>query len=399
MQLSDLTVEVRDVTLTRRGQIRPEDLNLTATLLYNNTGEWSVTLPISHPMASVLMTPGSGIIVSTPTDILFSGPSTNPTYQVSTDQPYGMITVTGATDDIVLNDRLVFGDPSSTQDRTSNVVDKQTGIAEDVIYHFVNVNAGPGAVAARRVAGLSMGANGHRGHNIALAGKFQQLGDFISPHASNSGLGFRVVQRGDGNLVFETYAVQDKTKLIRLDTANNTLGGVSVSLAPPTATEAVIYAASPSTTRYWTSYEHPIAGSSTVESIWGRTVERLSTVSIDSTDAKDATKTETAFETAAGAVVVSHATLGTVAAVVTPMSDDTMSFGRDWGIGDEVTVICWLGEYQAVVTGATLQANSDGFSFAVAIGDLSLIHQVSSDPRVTQLMRRIQKLETYAATS
>ena len=83
MQITDLTIEVRDKTLKRIGKIPDGLVKGTFTPVHNGVGSWSLSLPAQHPLAQVLRTPGSGIIVTGPDDVLLSGPMTNPSVKAS----------------------------------------------------------------------------------------------------------------------------------------------------------------------------------------------------------------------------------------------------------------------------------------------------------------------------
>src|ERR1044072_9035214 len=102
MRLSDLTVEVRDKSLARVGAIRPEELILELADEFNNVGTWKLTLAIEHPLASVLRTPGAGIIVTGPTDVLMSGPMTKSEYASTPEDPGGSTVFEGVSDTCIL---------------------------------------------------------------------------------------------------------------------------------------------------------------------------------------------------------------------------------------------------------------------------------------------------------
>lgn len=76
MELNNLTVEVRDVNLVRRGQIEDRYLDCKLEPKYLAPGNWTVKLPNEHPMADVLAEPGSGIIVTHTelVDVVSDGP-------------------------------------------------------------------------------------------------------------------------------------------------------------------------------------------------------------------------------------------------------------------------------------------------------------------------------------
>ncbi|UVK61355.1 minor tail protein [Microbacterium phage Gingerbug] len=75
MRVDDLTVEVRDRTLKRVGQITPRYLDLKARTKWCGVGEWTVTLPGNHPMVPYLAEPGSGLLVTGPSGEVLHPPT------------------------------------------------------------------------------------------------------------------------------------------------------------------------------------------------------------------------------------------------------------------------------------------------------------------------------------
>jgi microcystin-dependent protein len=152
----EFTVEVRDITLARVGQILPEDLNLTVSELFNNVGSWTLVLANGHPMVPVLRTPGAGIIITRVDTgaVLTSGPVDSPTLDVSATSPGGTVTFTGVTDSVILSDRLAYPDPTTPNAAAQSVAnDTRTGTAEDLMYAYVDQNIGPSAMAPNFLTG------------------------------------------------------------------------------------------------------------------------------------------------------------------------------------------------------------------------------------------------------
>lgn len=387
MNVNDLVAEVRDGTLKRLGIIQPEDLDLTFTVLFNNVGQWTLTLSSDHERAIDLLTPGAGLIVYGPDDVLFSGPTTSPAYALTADAPRGLLTITGVTDDIHLADRLCYPLPSQPDvTKQTAAHDARTGDVESVIHGYVNANLGPGAPAVRRHPYLTMGTNSHRGPNTSQAARFETLGPYVADIAKLANLGFRIVQRNAG-LVFETYAVTDRSKFIRLDVLNDTLAAQTLAITAPTATEVIVGGQGDLTDR--TFYQGTSDAAQAAEAAWGRRIE----VFVDQTQTDD----QQVYVDAATQVLADQG-FTNIAAGVQPMdnTDSQMVFGRDWTLGDNVAIVGLLGEYTAPVSGMAVSANSDGFSQAVAIGDISRLDTNVLDPRVAALARRVAQLERSA---
>jgi hypothetical protein len=152
----EFTVEVRDKTLARVGQILPEDLNLTVNETFNNVGSWTLVLANGHPMVPTLRTPGAGIIVTRVDTgaVLFSGPVVSPSLEVSTAAPDGTVTISGVSDSVILADRLAYPSPTigdATAQTSSN--DTRTGIAEDLMFAYVDQNIGPSVIPPNILSG------------------------------------------------------------------------------------------------------------------------------------------------------------------------------------------------------------------------------------------------------
>ncbi|WP_030560023.1 Gp37-like protein, partial [Streptomyces exfoliatus] len=84
-------------------------------------------------------------------------------------------------------------------------------VAETAMRTLVNVNAGPGALASRKNALLTLAANGNRGPAITRQlNQFDSLFAVLQDIANAAGLGFRVAQVGSG-LQFQVYEPVDRS--------------------------------------------------------------------------------------------------------------------------------------------------------------------------------------------
>lgn len=389
MQLTDIAVEVRDRDLKRLGLIRPEELRMGASILFNNVGSWSVNLPAQHPLASALRRPGAGIICYGPNDTLFSGPAIAPTFTANKSDPFGTVTVEGVTDEIALADALSFPDPTNPDPTTQTLAhDIRSGPAESVIYGFVNANIGPGAPATRRKAKLIMGANKGRGSTIKKSARFPVLGSLIQEIALADSLGFRVVQRGD-NLVFEVYEVQDRSKVIRLDIMNNTLAAQTLAVKPPDVTQVIVAGQGELTERAF--YAASNADALQAELDWGRRIERF----VDQRQTDDFNE----YVTKANEVLAAGG-FTQLGVKLEPMDDSTMRFGTDWNLGDKVSAVTDIGEYPGITTGFVLAADADGFKVGAILGDpTSTDGTGSTEQLVKTTAKRLDQLERNAEVS
>lgn len=384
MKLDDITVLVRDKALARQGIIVNNELNLEASIDHNNVGSWKLTLHAEHPMADVLRTPGSGIIVQSREDVLFSGPVEMPELAITADDPGGTITFSGVTDTVALADTLAYSDPAHEAGAQTKNSDRRTGKSETLMHAYVNANIGPGATAARRKAGLIMGADLARGSTVTKTPIFQPLGALLSELAIEDGLGlgFRIVQRAD-NLVFETYQVTDKTAEIRLDARNGNLASQKVSTSPPGLTVAIVGGQGNAESRQLGEYTTP--ASVAAQASWGRRIERF----IDQRSESDP-----AALAAAGKEVLDDQGMSGISVQAVPVEDSFMEFGKDWFLGDRISMVVDDQELAADVTGFIFKVNSDGFKVGVVIGDPQAITPTAAlAGRVSNVESRISAIE------
>lgn len=383
MRLDDLTVEVRDKNLTRVGLIRPEELILSVDSLANNVGTWQLTLPVEHSLALPLSSPGAGLIVTLGNDVLMSGPMTTPTRTATSADPAGTLTVQGVSDDITLADALAFPQPSNADPATQTVNnDARTGPAETLMHAYVTANIGPSAPAARRNARLVMGPNLARGASIHKVARFIVLGTLLEQLATPAGLGFRVVQRGS-NLQFETYQVADRTKTIRLDVYNNSLSSQKVAVSAPSVTWALVAGQGEGTARQM--YVRTNTEATAAQAAWGRRIERF--IDQRQTDDVDALKQ-------AGDEALADGGFTGVNVQVVAMDDATMVYGRDWFLGDRVTVVVGTGEVTSNVTGFRLRADRSGVRLGALLGKRSEFNEdAAQNARLGDLERRVSYLE------
>ncbi|WP_327068719.1 siphovirus ReqiPepy6 Gp37-like family protein [Kitasatospora sp. NBC_01302] len=375
---------MRDKALARQGVIRPEELVLELQDTFNNVGTWKLSLAAEHPLTTVLRTPGSGIIVTGPTDVLMSGPTVKSELASTPDDPAGTVSFEGVSDSITLSDTLAWPEPSNPDASAQKVShDIRTGPAETLMQDFVNANCGQYAPAARRKAGLRMGGSLGRGATLTKKARFPVLGDLLSEIALVAGLGFRIVQRGN-QLVFETYQVTDRSKTIRLDARNRTLSGQRVAISPPGVTRVLVAGQGDLTNRQFLQVDD--ATSVAAEADWGRRIEKF----VDQRNTNDVTELKQA-----GTEALADSGFTGIAVQAVPVEDSTMRFGIEWYLGDRVGVVVEGQELASTVTGMLLKANADGFKVGALLGDPAGFtlgaaltrHMQTTDARVSALER------------
>jgi hypothetical protein len=201
MTFNDWHVYSRDPNGVRQGEI-DDFLDLELIPTYCDVGTWSMSLNANALQADNMMLPGWGIVVVRDGLTLFSGPSRVRTSTVNAQT--NQIELSGVDDNVWLKGRVVSPVPAGPP-YTSQAYDVRTGVASTVIQAYVNANAGPGAVAQRRVPNLTMGTDPAAGSSVTGNGRWDNLLVFIQTLAVSGGIGFKIVQSSN-SLVFTTFA-------------------------------------------------------------------------------------------------------------------------------------------------------------------------------------------------
>lgn len=369
MRPEDLTVEVRDRNLNRKGQILPEDLDLKAVIRWAGVGEWTLNLPQEHPMVEHLMEPGSGIVVTGPTGPdtigpIFSGPRIPATRKRDQKDPEGTLTFKGVTDDVILDDTLAFPSPDVADPAAQTAAnDTRTGQTESLMRQYVAYNACYTHAPAGRLVGLRTkfklaGSDLGRGVNTAKSPRFQNLLELLQELAAEGTLGFRVLQVG-AFLEFQVVPVLDLRATIRLDLENGTITSEEVQDQGPTLTYAVVAGQGEGIER--TMITRTRDTQATEELQWGRRIERFF-------DRRD---TDNLLELQAKGDEELATTGAGVAVKLIPSDEQTMRYLIDWNVGDWVTAVVNGQETWSVVTEAVIVANSKFTGVGASIGDVT----------------------------
>jgi hypothetical protein len=374
------------------GTITPKFLKLNATLRHNEVDAWSLQLPGSHPMVPYLRTEGAGIIVTQrlangSVRTMLSGPTSKPNRKRNAENPDGIVTITGVSDDIVLADAMAWGDPAHALNAQASSNDARVGPAETLMHAYVNANVGPGALSARRSgfrAYVTMGTNGAHGASSQKSPRFQNLLELLQELATLNSLRFKLVQVGSA-LVFQTELTTDATALVRLNIENGTLESEEVEASPPTVTRVIVAGQGEGTAR--TLIERTSSEATAAEASWGRVIEAF----------KDQRNTDVTAELNQAGDEAIEAGAGIWAIRASASDAQLMRYGQEWQEGDLVTVVLDGAEYPVQVTAAAMVVGPDAIKVGAAIGDVaSLDSGAQLESRVTTVESRVGNLERNA---
>lgn len=391
MLVDDLIVEVRDGSYIRQGQFVAADLgNFLVVPRANSIGSWSIDLPdsieldngsvVPHPLCLLLRTPASGIVVTDPTGVIFSGPMRSAIHSSTTDDPGGTWTLSGVSDATVIAECEAWPEPSNPDGTTQTVAnDVRTAAAETLLHQFLSANIGPTASAARKNPILTLGTDLARGPLLTKSPRYQNMLELFQEITAGTDLLFDIVQVGD-LLQLRTWEADDLTDDIRMDIANNQLDSLKYQYAAPGVTVVNVLGQDQGVDRQFV--QRTSAASLAAAALWGLRIEKT----LDQRQTDDVTELEQA-----GDEDLANEGDTITSLQIVPSDDQQQSFN----VGDYVTVVVGTEEVAAQVTEKPIQLTAgSGVFVGATVGDPYAFDWESLiDSQVTDLTKRLSALE------
>jgi len=247
--MATYVVLARNADYTIAGALRT--YALSATLNFNAVGSIEIGVPLEvcptgWPHA------GAGVVVVRDNQVWASGTWDQQAYSWSADSESddggpGKLTLTFDTDLGRLAYRIVYPKPdvSWTDQQDLGAADDDSGAwyeasgnAETLLRNLVNLNAGAGAVAARREPHLTLDVIAGVGEDTTVKERFTPLLDAMRTVAlAGGGLGFDVRQdlSSAQSLKFSVYQPVDRTASVRFSPELGNLASLSLEHSAPTA--------------------------------------------------------------------------------------------------------------------------------------------------------------------
>lgn len=253
--------------------------------------------------------------------------------------------------------------------------------AETVLRDLVHLNAGPGALASRRIPKLQLGAVSGVGTSVSLTTRFEELGDVMRTVALAGGdLVFGTQQIGT-DIVFTVRARRDLRTSARFSFGLGNLRYLRYKMSAPTVTTAIVGGQGEGTARKFVEVTDSVA-----EAAWGR-VEKL----IDQSSVAD---DSTGQLTAAGQEALASGAQPMELTTVTVDTEDLQA-GRDYAVGDLVTVALPFGvEVADYVRSDILTASpTDGETVVSVIGSSEATTNRATVQAIRDLSVRLGRLE------
>lgn len=362
---SKLRVYIRNTTLQRVGVV-DDYTSLTVIPRHNAIGAYVLEVSADSDKAGLLVE-GNGLIIQTAAgDTVMSGPIRTPDWARSAgDGGSGTLTVGGADDTALLAQYTCWPSPAAAiGSQVASVYKITASKAETAMRALVDVNAGPGALAARKNPLLTLAADGAHGPTITReVNQFDNLFTALADIANSAGLGFRVIQVGAG-LEFQVYAPTDRTGVARFSFRLGNLLDASYSTQPPTCTKAIVVAGGQTSPRVCATYTRtdPLFPTLVIEQFVDLT--GTDSASVDLT-AQMTQASEEALTSGAGQGSLS----------ISPIDIPALAYGTDYQVGDTVSAQLrggtWYSQVVREVTLTSTAAEGTQVKATISNGDVA----------------------------
>lgn len=388
-----ITILITDRNLNVLGDQIANWTDLDITLRFNEPASGSFEVPVSPTMMQQLRgTPTDAlrrVVVYRDGLIFCAGPieKLGPEKWSVDGQNSGAGTVTVRfTDDLArIVARETYPNPAAAATaQTSTARWTANTNAEDILRSLVNLNAGPGALVARRIPKLVLGPDMGVGSTIKFGTRFDPLGDALRSVAiTGGGLGFRTQQVGD-SIEFQTYAPQDLTGQVRFSRGLGNLREYSYEEDTPSATVAIVGGKDVGTSRVIAERVNTAALTA---------YERMETF-VDRRQSDDTSADTTELNQAGDEALTRGAATGRLVSVT--VDTDGQRYGEHYRLGDRVSEELGSGvEVADVVRSVNLKVTPrDGEIVTALVGS----QDASSDPLwlayMRDVARRLARLET-----
>lgn len=361
---------------------------LDVSLRFNEASSGLFTVP-GHAWIRHQLVPGNRVVVRRNGQVLIAGPLEGWQLERSDDgenSGVGKLRVNFADDMAWIAGRLTYPNPALVP--SLQVTDNWTfsGNAELALHALVNASAGPGALTARQVPQLVMGATAGVGTTIDVKALLMEpVTDVLRRAAlAGGGLGFKTQQVGN-QIQFVAYQPTDVSGNVRFGFNWGGLKYLSYEVQMPTATTAIVGGQGEGADRF--TLERNNLGA---EGSWGRIEKHI---------ARPGNNPLAELEADGDQALVEE---GETARLAASVADTTnMRFGVDYHLGSRVSVESWPGEAIAdVVQTVHLQAwPTAGELISATVGsqaarnDSEFIKRLRKiDLRVGQLERSVQSV-------
>lgn len=364
-----------------------EYTTIEAQLRFNEPGTCAVELPAHDYVLESAYGPGNRCLYIRNGIIEIAGPIEYPgpfSYRADRDGKAGdgRITVRFADDLALAAGRITYPNPVQASTAQTSARYTISGVnAEDAMRALVNLNAGPGALVARRVPHLILGADTGVGTSVTYSTRFEPLCDALRAVASaGGGLGFRTTQDGT-DIVFEVYEPEDLTTSARFSRSLGNIREIEWEPQAPSCTVAIVGGQDAGADRVIRER----INTGLITAGWPR-LERF----IANSGASNATELDTAGDDALAEGAGSSRLR--IVAIDTP----SQQYRADYNIGDQVSAEVFPGTLVSdILSGVNISVSAEGReTISPIIGTGEEITASPTEALRRQILRRLVRQET-----
>lgn len=393
-------VFIRDADNTLIGEI-DDYIDLQVNVKYNDVGSWTMTIPASSAKVNLLRelyNPDGGVYITRDTTVLISGPIRAFTWEKSQGNGAGVIKISGPDDTMCLAGRIIYPNPAAipASQGTTYWYTVASTPTETIMRTLVNLNAGPGALLVRQVPTLSLAPDLSRGASQKSPKyRFDNLLEALQTLSTLSraggdrktDLGFRVQQAG-AHIQFQVYQGADLSSKIRFRFENDNITEASYTVTAPKTSYVILGAG---------KITDPLTASAVAAGLVDYTNSGpyypfRSEAFIDVGEINPS-ETDASAQLAQKAADVFESGVGQVVASVTPLDTTWAAFGRDYYVGDYVTVQLPYITFVERIREVTLTYSaSAGEAISTSIGTVDA--KTAYKEGTSSLVKYVQKLRT-----
>lgn len=403
-------VEVRDKDLNRIGVIDTW-LQLDMIVRFCDQGSWKLLVRAGTEQAELLQRGGGVAIYQDGVEKpVITGQIEDFQKYFTTEQhsSMGSLFVGGSCDNKLAYSRLAFPDPSlpiSQQYASPNDTRTVNTKTSSAIWYELEKAMGSSALANRRIPGVKIGAQPAFGDQVNDTLRYDVIGEKLAGWCETKKVGYRFVYNPNTKTIdLDIFTPRDKSKEVRFSTELGNLREYIWTLSAPKVTRAIVACQGEGKGRYL--YQKI---DSEAEEEWGLQVEQF----IDRRDLPIVTDKSTGNPVKASLDVSDEEFQSALEAVkqsadealkegeksgnfqIYPIDTEQTKFGRDYFVGDIVTVVADGTEYSDMVREVNITVDDGGRAVTVApkIGE-----QGSGDPlnlyrTVFEMRAKLRKLE------
>jgi hypothetical protein len=366
--MSSWELYVTDRTGTRQAAVDPyEKAEIIGRV--NDVSTWQLTLPTATEAGQIFSVDTfARLEIVLDAEVWRSGPVSHLERTVDIDGDH--LQISGVDDTVWLQRRNAHPQPgTAAPPYSSSAYDVRTGAMSTVLAELVSRNAGPAATTSRRVPGLVVPPPAPVGPTTTVAARWQNLLTLMQDTARPAGLIFDIRE-----LAFEAYEATDRGAIF--SAGLETLAAWKMTTEAPKANFVAVAGQGEGTARLIREM-----ADTTSWNTWG-----LAESFQDRRDTADIAELDKSAAEALAAGVTP------VTVVFTPLDTEAQAFGRDWALGDLVTVKAGGLTVHDQVREVHVTLDTAGATVIPSVGapagDLALFRSLAGlDRRVRQLER------------